>query len=44
MLDMVLLKIKVANVTMLGFVDVKVADRINSLTLKIKIGSFEVAH
>ena len=44
MLDMVLLKIEVANVTMLVFVDVKVADRINSLTLKIKIGSFEVAH
>ncbi len=41
---MVLLKNKVANVTMLEFVDIKVADRINSLTLQIKIGSFEVAH
>ena len=29
---------------MLEFVDVKVADRIDSLTLQIKIGSFEVAH
>ena len=44
MLKMVLLKNKVANVTMLEFVDVKVADGIDSLTLQIKIGSFEVAH
>ena len=44
MLKMVLLKNKVAHVTMLEFVDVKVADRIDSLTLQIKIGSFEVAH
>ncbi len=44
MLKMVLLKNKVANVTMLVFVDVKVADRIDSLPLQIKIGSFEVAH
>ena len=29
---------------MLEFVDVKVADRIDSLTLQIKLGSFEVAH
>jgi hypothetical protein len=29
---------------MLEFVDIKVADRIDSLTLQIKIGSFEVAH
>ncbi len=29
---------------MLEFVDVKVANRIDSLTLQIKIGSFEVAH
>ncbi len=29
---------------MLEFVDVKVADGIDSLTLQIKIGSFEVAH
>ncbi len=44
MLKMVLLKNKFANVTMLEFVDIKVADRIDSLTLQIKIGSFEVAH
>ncbi len=44
MLKMVLLKNEVANVTMLEFVDIKVADRIDSLTLQIKIGSFEVAH
>jgi hypothetical protein len=34
---------EVANVIMLKFVDIKVADRIDSLTLQI-IGSFEVAH
>ncbi len=44
MLKMVLLKNEVANVTMLEFVDVKVAGRIDSLTLQVKIGSFGVAH
>ena len=29
---------------MLEFVDIKVADRIDSLMLQVKIGSFEVAH
>jgi hypothetical protein len=35
---------KVANVTMFEFVDVKVAGRIDSLTLQVKIGSFGVAY
>ncbi len=44
MLKMVLLKNEVANVTMLEFVDVKVAGRIDSLTLQVNIGSFGFAH
>ena len=35
---------EVANVIMVEFVDVKVACRIDSLTLQVKIGSFGVAH
>ncbi len=35
---------KVANIIMVEFVCIKVALRIDSLTLQIKIGSFEVAH
>ena len=42
--DGVVEKNEVANVTMLEFVDDKVAGRIDSLTLQVKIGSFGVAH